>query len=484
MDTEKIINDDLKALEQADEVRKKNIVGVMLEHFISRVGDLSEHLNEIREKAKSNNSMIKQFCDIITKELQTACDGRVTVTDYVQKQMSKQTVNVYVGTHWVQAPTQQFYDWVKDGAYKTGLPSIFCEDPKLMNQMFEQMAFRVSRFRLNQVPHGEVWVNMLNGTLELDSRGKVRFREHRAEDFFTYVLPYNYDPMAACPLWHRVLDRVLPDMEQQSILGEYIGYCFTKELRLEKCLILEGPGGNGKSVISELIIRLLGNVNVSKVDWELLTSDENYRSTCVGKLANISQENGQNIKHSILKNMVSGEAVMVKQLYKDPVPTTDYGKLIALFNTLPKTESTNAYVRRLIILPFHQIISEEEKDVQLIDKLEEELSGILNWVLGLLHGLILRKSFTKSVVCDDMVKRYIQDQNSALRFFEERCVLAEDGRMSINELFAAYKTFCQEEGVKNPFGRNTFIKNVETQGVKRGVANGNRYVTVKMKAEY
>ena len=480
---ENLISDDLKALHEAEDQRRRNLVGIVLDQCIDRVNDLTERLEGIREAAKSNKALAKMFSDAVTGELEVAAQGLVTVTDYVQKQMSKQTVHVYVGTHWVMTPVQQFYDWVKDAAYKAGLTSMYCEDPRLMNQMFEQMAFRVSRYRQSEVPRGEVWVNMQNGTLELDSRGKVAFRGHRPEDFFTYVLPYNYSPMAVCPLWHQVLDRVLPDKEQQMILGEYIGYCFTRELRLEKCLILEGPGGNGKSVVSELIIRLLGNVNVSKVDWELLTSDENYRSTCVGKLANISQENGQNVKHSILKNMVSGEAVMVKQLYKDPVPTTDYGKLIALFNTLPKTESTNAYVRRLIILGFHQIISEEEKDVQLIDKLSQELSGILNWVLGLLQGLIRRKAFTKSEACEEAVRIYIRDQNSAFRFLAERCVLADDARMTVKELFAAYKSFCQEEGVKNPFGRNTFMKNIETQGVTKNVYSGQRYVNVKMKSE-
>lgn len=476
------LDNDLKRLNEADELRRRNIVGVTLDSTLQQVNSLKEVLDSIIENVTKNNARYKALCDAVSEELERACGGNVTVTSYVQKQMAKQQVSVYVGTHWMMVPMQMFFDWVKDAAYKTGLTGTYCEDPKFMNQLYEQMAFRIARYREQVIPAGDVWVNLQNGTLELNSLGKMVFREHRKEDFFTYVLPYSYDPEAHCPLWFNVLDRILPDISQQQILGEYIGYCFTKDLRLEKCLILEGPGGNGKSVVSEVIIALLGDVNVSKVDWELLTSDENYRATCVGKLANISQENGQNIKHSILKNMVSGEAVMVKQLYKDPVPTTDYGKLVALFNQLPKTESTNAYVRRLLLLGFHQIITDEERDVDLINKLKEELPGILNWVLALLQGLVTRKAFAKSASCEEAVRNYLRDQNSALRFFEEGgYVLNDDGRYTLKDLYAEYRTFCNEESIKTYFGRNNFMKQLEAIGVKQSRSNAVRYLNVMKK---
>lgn len=473
------LDNDLKALNAAEELRRCNIVGVTLDSTLQQVNSLKEVLDGIIEETNRTSALYKALCDAVSEELERACYGNVTVTSYVQKQMAKQQVSIYVGTHWLTVPMQLFFDWVKDAAYKTGLTGTYCEDPRFMNQLFEQMAFRVARYHEQVIPHGEVWINLLNGTLELDSRGKIRFRKHHRGDFFTYVLPYEYDPDARCPLWFKTLDRILPDIHQQQILGEYIGYCFTKDLRLEKCLILEGPGGNGKSVVSEVMISVLGDVNVSKVDWELLTTDENYRAACVGKLANISQENGQNIKHSILKNMVSGEAVMVKQLYKDPLPTTDYGKLIALFNQMPKTESTNAYVRRLLILGFHTIITDEERDVDLISKLRDELPGILNWVLDHLQGLVARKAFTRSEACEEAVKNYLRDQNSALRFFDDGgYTLSDDGRYTLKDLFGEYQTFCREESIKNPFGKNNFLKQLESIGVIQSRTNAARYLNV------
>jgi hypothetical protein len=87
----------------------------------------------------------------------------------------------------------------------------------------------------------------------------LELRDHRKEDLFNYVLPYCFDPKAECPQWHKFLDRVLPEKESQQVLREFIDYCFMKDHRMEKMLLLYGGGLNGKSVTLEIIECLLGN---------------------------------------------------------------------------------------------------------------------------------------------------------------------------------------------------------------------------------
>jgi len=477
------IENDIKKMEQEIEKRRLHIVGSKLDECLLKVEGIGGKLSEIVDNTKCLKTLYKKLSDVVSACLVKATEGCISVPIYVQSRMASQQVQVFVGTHWVVVDLQIFYDWVKDASYRCGLEDTYCEDPAFMNKLFEQVAFRVSRYREHFVPKGKVWVNLMNGTLELGTDRSIVFRAHDKEDFFTYVLPYDYEPEAQCPLWHKFLDRVVPDKELQQLLGEYIGYCFTRDLRLEKALILEGPGGNGKSVFSDLMIRILGDYNVSKVDWEQLTNEETYRAVAVGKLANISQENGQNVKHSILKSMISGEDVMTRQLYKDPVPTHDYGKLVALFNTLPKSESTQAYARRLLIVPFHVTITDEERDVQLIDKLTAEQSGILNWVLTCLQCLLIRNKFVESKICEEEVQKYVRDQNTALRFFDERCVIDEEGRLTGKDLYAEYLTFCRDEGIKTPFGKNRFLKTLEMAGASKRKIVGYFYYNVKFKSE-
>ena len=86
-----------------------------------------------------------------------------------------------------------------------------------------------------------VLVNFRNGTLEVNETGAI-LREHRPEDKLTYCLKYDYDPNAKCDKFYTFLNQMLPDIESQVILFEYLGYTLTKYLKLEKFLLLLGEG--------------------------------------------------------------------------------------------------------------------------------------------------------------------------------------------------------------------------------------------------
>lgn len=470
---EEFLTKDIEALQEQKEERARTVVGRQLASFVDMVPDKSEFIDAIIEGAKSRKAAWPALCELLSPLVVEAADGNITAVEYSQRAMSKQSLHVFVGTHWKPIRTQIFYDFVNDCCERAGLTDTYLQDPDFMNKVYERVGFMVARDRQMYVPHGEVWVNMQNGTLVVNSRGDVQLRVHDREDFFTYVLPYHYLPMAECPKWHKFLDEVLPEEQAQMLLAEYMGYCFTTDLKMEKMLVLYGGGSNGKSVTTDILRELLGRENVSSVDLEKLTTDDNHRSLIEGKLANIAQENGQNISYSILKNIVSGEPVMVKTLYKDPKLITQYGKLISSYNQLPRSEATLGFFRRWIVMPFDVTIKEEERDVHLKDKLCEELPGILNWVLEGLKRLVMNHAFTESESCNTTLQKYKLSTNSALRFCEERLVVNQDGKLSIKTIYEEYNKYCHEDGVTIRYGRNKFIEQLEKWGVTY-IVNGNQ----------
>jgi putative DNA primase/helicase len=74
-----------------------------------------------------------------------------------------------------------------------------------------------------------------------------------------------------------------------------------------------------------------------------------------------------------------------------------YAKLIFNCNELPKdVEHTNAYFRRFLIIPFDVTIPPHEQDKNLHTKIiENELSGVFNWVLEGLNRLLEQKRFSE-----------------------------------------------------------------------------------------
>lgn len=101
---------------------------------------------------------------------------------------------------------------------------------------------------------GQTLINLHNGTFEITAEYQM-LREYRAEDFLRYCLDFDYDPQATAPMFKKFLDRVLPDKDCQAVLSEYMGYIFSKGLKLEKVLLLTGTGANGKSTFFTSHIR-------------------------------------------------------------------------------------------------------------------------------------------------------------------------------------------------------------------------------------
>src|SRR5690606_22676205 len=87
----------------------------------------------------------------------------------------------------------------------------------------------------------KVLINLLNGTFEISPQG-TKLRPFDRNDFITYQLPFEYDPTAKAPLFEAYLNRILPDMERQRVLAEYLGFVFIKHgsnaLKEEKAHIL------------------------------------------------------------------------------------------------------------------------------------------------------------------------------------------------------------------------------------------------------
>ena len=249
-------------------------------------------------------------------------------------------------------------------------------------------------------PKDTVLINLKNGTFEVTPDG-VKLNDFNRADFMTYQLAFDYNPKATAPMFETYLNRVLPDIELQHILAEFLGYVFIRPttLKLEKTLLLYGSGANGKSVFYEVVRSMLGEQNTSEYSLQSLTEEKGYfRASIANKLVNYASEISGKLVSSIFKQLVSGEPVEARLPYGKPFILKQYAKLIFNCNELPKdVEQTEAYFRRFLIVPFEITIPESEQDKQLSQKIiANELSGVFNWVLYGLKRLLENKKFTDS----------------------------------------------------------------------------------------
>lgn len=197
-------------------------------------------------------------------------------------------------------------------------------------------------------------------------------------------LSYAYDREAGCPLWEKFLSEVMPDASERAVLQEFFGMSYLDRgaLSVEKFALFVGKGANGKSVIFEVIKRVLGEDNVSTLDPQQLVS-EKMIPYVKGKRLNFSPDVRKSAEFdSALKALSSGQDVTGRKIYGDAEKVKCPPLCFAL-NELPRfRDVTNAFFRRILLFSFDVQIPPERQDRGLVGKIcEKDLPGIFNWVL-------------------------------------------------------------------------------------------------------
>lgn len=361
-------------------------------------------------------------------------------------------IYLYNGTHWCMLDVDDLKTFLGNSAEKMGVQKYQARFYVFKEHLFKQFMYS-AYLPAPQRPEDIVLVNLRNGTFEIGSQGN-HLRTFRQEDFITYQLPFAYDAGATAPRFKSYLDQVLPDIERQQVLAEYLGYVFITPatLKLEKTLLLYGSGANGKSVFFEIVTALLGKQNVSGYNLQSLTNENGYqRAKLANILVNYASEINGNMDTAIFKQLVSGEPVEARLPYGDPFMLTHYARLIFNCNELPRdVEHTNAYFRRFLIVPFDVTIPEDQQDRTLAQTIiRHELSGVFNWVLEGLNRLLVQKKFTDSEAVRRQVEQYRKQSDSVLMFLED-----EGYKPSLHEikplkdLFSEYRVYCNDSGYR------------------------------------
>jgi putative DNA primase/helicase len=380
-------------------------------------------------------------------------------------------VYVYNGAYWQQLDKEDMKSFLGRAAVKMGCPDYEVRFYEFKDKLLKQF---LTEAYLSAPPANpdKVLINLANGTMEFTSNGWL-LREFDPADFLTYQLPFEYNDRAECPMFDKYLAEVLPDKNSRVVLQEFAGYIFTN-FNLEKLLMLTGGGSNGKSVFFNIISALVGRQNMLNYSLGLFNHEYN-RARLTNVLLNYSSEKGTEVNPDILKALVSGEPLQAREPYGRPFTLFNKVRFIVNANELPReTEHNEAFFRRFLIVAFDITITEENRDIDLADKIiARELSGVFNWLLAGLERIISQKKFTLSERSDKALEDFRRQSDSVALFVEEFNYRPDESRKEpVAELYARYKTFCFDDGYK-PVGKNKFSARLEKHGfTKTRMNNG------------
>lgn len=342
-------------------------------------------------------------------------------------------------------------------------------NPKPSNHTIAEFTAKVQRHSVRPLSWLDTSIhkkiNLRNGVLHLDT---MSVHPHSPDYGFRYVLPFDYTPEATAPIFEETLNRLFfGDKDLCTLLTEFIGYILSgDECWAQKALVMTGEGKNGKSTMLDLIKYVMGGAtNYSVLSLAKLSQDYSLQ-TLDGKLANISEEQPTStlVDSANFKALVAGGEVEVRAIYKPPYTMRGRAKFIFACNQLPDTtDTTFAFYRRLILVPFDRTFEEGSLDFdgKILDKLKGEAPGVFNLALKAYLIAKQRGKFTESTRSAAIMDEYKELSDVVTQWANNNLADVEGENLPLSEAFNEYAIDCETARTK-PLTRNQFTRKMKS----------------------
>jgi P4 family phage/plasmid primase-like protien len=303
-------------------------------------------------------------------------------------------------------------------------------------------------------------LNLKNGLLDLKTRELV---DHTPQHLSSVQLPVEYYARAACPAWERFVRQVFPP-DAQELAWEIIAWLMTADTSIQKAILLEGEGGNGKSTYLRAVIAFLGRHNVTSLSLQKLEADRFAAARLVGRLANICPDlpSEHLAGTSMFKAITGGDIITAEYKYRDSFEFAPFARLVFSANHLPRSgDGSPAFFDRWLVIPFRrtfrgtaQETPRAELDARLADP--DELSGVLNKALAVLPSLY-EGGFTISASVRQAAEEFRATTDPLAVWLDRETIEHPHSMIAKDALAQAYNADCDRVGrprvTKNAFGR-------------------------------
>ncbi|HAF08482.1 MAG TPA: hypothetical protein DCK98_00150 [Chloroflexi bacterium] len=341
-------------------------------------------------------------------------------------------------------------------------------------------------------PAARELVSVGNGLLHISTR---QLREHTPRLFNTVAVPFRYDPDAATPKrWVAFLGELWPDdSDARAALQEWFGYVISGDTSMHKILFLLGPLRSGKGTIARVLTSLVGNANTCGPTLASLSTNFGLQPLVGKSLAIVADARlgtaNANVTVERLLSVSGEDSLTIDRKYK----AHWFGKLdtrfMILSNELPAFgDASGAIASRFVVLTLTKSWLGHENH-QLTGELLAEMPGILNWSLDGLDRLRSRDRFTEPASARDAIVTLQDTVSPTSAFVRDNCVLGPEYRVSVEVLYGAWRSWCEEQGRDRPGSANIFGKNLRAvvPGVRRIRPGGDdtrpyQYVGVRLRS--
>jgi putative DNA primase/helicase len=325
-------------------------------------------------------------------------------------------------------------------------------------------------------------LNCRNGVLDLET-GELR--EHDPALHLTKVTAASYDPEAEASLFVEFLERVQPDKAMREFLARLGGHALEGRITEHILAIFYGLGANGKTTLTEIIRKALGDYADATDPALLIDRGSEVHPTGVAdlfglRLALTYETNaGRRLAEGTVKRLTGGDRIKARRMREDFWSFDPSHSIVMSTNHKPIIVGTDEGIwRRLRLVPFDVVVPEGERDPKLPERLETETDGILAWlVCG--HRAWRDRGLADPAAVTAATAAFRRESDMLALFIAEKCLTLPHLRVGSTELFEAWVAWCQRENV-GAGTQKAFSQDMEKRGFdkKRGTGGAVRWLGI------
>ena len=244
--------------------------------------------------------------------------------------------------------------------------------------------------KLDSRPH---LLGVTNGVVDLRT-GELR--ERRPDDMVFHICNVEHDPSAPTHLMDTVvLSAMADDREMADYIQKLLGYAITCETNEEIFVIATGSGGNGKSMLMNILSEVLGKNLMSTMCSDLIVAhqvgnmDDEF-ATISGKRVCVFSDLrvGDRLKLDVVKILSGGDPI--PSAANDTAPRCQF---ILTCNSPPEFDEVDiSILDRIVIIPFYvtfldlapgkqPTLFRRQCDNDLNAKVKADKAGVFNWLV-------------------------------------------------------------------------------------------------------
>lgn len=292
------------------------------------------------------------------------------------------------------------------------------------------------------------YINYANGVFSLNTQSLL---PHNPDYYFQNVLQVD------CPgtknaqgsFYEDFLSNTFGnDKDTIRCFEEFLGLALSSVRDSKQAFFLYGPSNTGKSVILNVLKRILGIEFTSSLSFSQL-GNEFAVAQLVGKWLNISGEMSgvANKRLDLFKSLVGNDLVTACFKCKDHFQFRNQALLVFACNNFPEIspELVEAFASRILIFPFLNVVPRDKWIPDLSEKLFSERNVIISHAIkGLIRLRRRNYEFIETAAMCRCKEAFLGEANSFILFAKNHLQEDTDGQCTSEIIRQKYWDFCKK----------------------------------------